>query len=188
MTDPPVRQQRRTAIRTNIDGIEAQSIEQHAFVQDLKHVLNNTSSTEAGAEAIIELLPPETLVCHQCLKCPLLYVTMRDVLRYVGLTVEQKQGLFNPQAVISAVYASDATLKNTASSYIANYRLAAGTAPETSRASDAANIPNIESGGGEHETTWRKKLMLQADVSLTRRITVVSWQSRRASRKRVMPT
>jgi hypothetical protein len=74
----------------------------------------------------------------------------------VGITVEQRQGLFIPQAEISAIYASDATLKNTASSYIANYRLAAGTAPETSRASDAANISNIESGGGEHETTWRK--------------------------------
>jgi hypothetical protein len=50
MTDPQARQQRRTAIRTNIDGIEAQSIEQHALVQGLKHVLKNTyTSTEAGA-------------------------------------------------------------------------------------------------------------------------------------------
>jgi hypothetical protein len=46
-------------------------------------------STEASAEAFVELLPrPETLLCNQCLKQPLIYVLIRDVLRFVGITVE----------------------------------------------------------------------------------------------------
>jgi hypothetical protein len=156
MSDSEAREQRRLALLSSVQGTDTLTIEQHAFVQGLKHVLNTTyMSTEASAEAFVELFPPETLVCSPCLKQPLLYVLIRDVLRFVGITVEQRQGLFIPQAVSNAIYSSDTTLKNVANSYMANYRLAMSTASETSRASDAAVHP-AESGGGGHETTWRK--------------------------------
>jgi hypothetical protein len=37
-----------------------------------------------------------------------------------------------------------------------NYRLATITASETSSAYDVAVHPNVENGGGGHETTWCK--------------------------------
>jgi hypothetical protein len=72
----------------------------------------------------------------------------------VGITVEQRQGLFI-QAVSNVIYSSDTALKNVANTYMENYRLATSTASEKSRASDDAVHP-VESGGGGHETTWRK--------------------------------
>jgi hypothetical protein len=72
-------------------------------------------------EALIELYPPETLVCNPCLKQPLLYIHIRDVMRFVGVTVEQRQGLYITQAVVNAIYGNDPTLRNTANSYMANY-------------------------------------------------------------------
>jgi hypothetical protein len=94
MADPAVREQQRLIIQSNLDGLLPQTVEKHAFVSVLKHIINTTDmSTEASMEALIELFPPETLVCNPCLKQPLLYIHMRDVLRFVGVTVEQRQGL-----------------------------------------------------------------------------------------------
>jgi hypothetical protein len=78
-------------------------------------------STEAKAGAFVELFPPYTLVCSQCLKQTLLFVLIGDVLWFVGITVEQLQGLFIPQAVSNAIYSSDTALKNVANTYMSNY-------------------------------------------------------------------
>jgi hypothetical protein len=132
------RENQRAALLTSIQGLEPQTVEQHAFIAGLRHVLNLTyMSTEASAEALIELFPPETLTCSSCLKMLLLYVMMREVLRYVGITVEHRQGLYIPQAVVNAIYANDNTMENTANSYMAAYRHATSTTSEVSRASDA---------------------------------------------------
>jgi hypothetical protein len=79
---------------------------------------------------------------------------MREVLRYVGITVEQRQGLYIPQAVVNAIYAKDTTKKDTTNSYMADYRHATSTTSEVSRASDAGGAANA--GGREIENTWRK--------------------------------
>jgi hypothetical protein len=97
MADPAAREQQRLIVQSNLDGLLPQTVEQHAFFSGLKHILNTTyMSTEASMEALIELYPPETLVCSPCLKQPLLYIHMRDVMRFVGVTVEQRQGLYIP--------------------------------------------------------------------------------------------
>jgi hypothetical protein len=67
-------------------------------------------STEASFEALVELFASETLGISECLKLPLLYVETRDVLIFVGIIVEQRQGLYIPQAIINALYAKDVSL------------------------------------------------------------------------------
>jgi hypothetical protein len=115
------RDNQRAALLTRMQGLEPRTVEQHAFSAGLRHVLNKMHmSTEASAEALIELFSPETLTCSPCLKMLLLYVMMREVLRYVGITVEQRQGLHIPQAVVNAIYANDNTMKHPANSYMAN--------------------------------------------------------------------
>lgn len=112
-------------------------------------------STAATLEALIELFPPEALVAYSCLKMQLLYVMMRDVLRFCGITVEQRQGLYIPQAILNAVYAEDATLKNTANTYLADFKLA----PQRS-SSGAGASSDTRAGAGDNgtdnESDWRK--------------------------------
>jgi hypothetical protein len=54
MADPAVREQQRLILQSNIDVLLPQTVEQHAFVSGLKHILNTTyMSTEASMEALI---------------------------------------------------------------------------------------------------------------------------------------
>jgi hypothetical protein len=118
-----VRRSRRIGAATGIQALTVRTDEQQAFVDGLKNVLNTTyMSTEASHEALIELFPPETFACSACLKLPLLYVAMRDTLRFVGITVEQRQGLYIHQDIANALYERDYALKNTANAYIADYK------------------------------------------------------------------
>jgi hypothetical protein len=62
MSDSEAREQRRLALLSSVQGTDTQTIEQHAFVQGLKHVLNTTyMSKEASAEAFVQLFPPRRL-------------------------------------------------------------------------------------------------------------------------------
>jgi hypothetical protein len=138
MADTAVRKQKSSIIQSNLDRLLPQTVKQYAFVSGLKHILNTTyMSTDASMEAFIELFPPEALVCNPCLKQSLFYIHMRDVMRFVGVTVEQRQGLYIPQAVFNAIFGNDPTLRNTANWYMEYYRQATSTASVTIHASDA---------------------------------------------------
>jgi hypothetical protein len=59
MSDSEAREQRRLALLSSVQGTDRQTIEQHAFVQGIKHILDTTyMSTEASDEAFVELFPP----------------------------------------------------------------------------------------------------------------------------------
>jgi hypothetical protein len=69
------RDNQRAMLLTSFQGLEPQTVEQHAFIAGLRHNLTSTyMSTEASVEALIEVFPPETLTCSPILKMPLLSV------------------------------------------------------------------------------------------------------------------
>ena len=150
---------RRETVRNAIQGMDTVSEDQNGFKTSLLTILYSTyMSTVASKEALIELFPPEIVTYHSNLKLPVLYQHLREVMRICGLTVEQRQGLFVPQAIVNALYGDDANLRNTASQYIADYRLSGGrtgmaTAGSASRNQSQSSRPTEMSEG---ESTWRK--------------------------------
>lgn len=111
-------------------------------------------STAATREVILELFPPESLVSPWCLKLPLLFFNFHEVLQLCGVTVEQRQGLYVPQAIMNAVYSDDAQLLNTANSYLADYKLSITRGTSSSPISEQRSEVNQESFGNESD--WRK--------------------------------
>jgi hypothetical protein len=75
-------------------------------------------------------------------------------MRFVGVTVEQRQVLHIPQAVVHAIYGNDPTLRNTVNSYMANNRHDKSTATKTSPESDARG--SASGTDGTSEGAWRK--------------------------------
>lgn len=106
-----IREQRRGIMKAAVEPINVISEEQHAFKEGMKLMLNSTwMSSAATRETIVELFPSESLVTPSFQKLPLLFYNFRDVLRFCGIIVEQRQGLYIPQAVVNATYSDDAQL------------------------------------------------------------------------------
>ena len=149
-----VRQQTRENLLKKIDDLTVRVDEQHNFLEGLKFILSNTwMSTEASREVLLELFPPDVLVHPACLKFPLLFRMMREVLEFVGIAVESRQGLYVPQAVSSALYASDNVMKSTADRYISEYKHDAHSAArgqssstQTQDTSQRVDGSDVESG------------------------------------------
>lgn len=88
-------------------GLEKQverSEEQHAFNDSMKlcHSEGYISSS-AARESVVELFQPDSLPHHYCLKSPLLYLNLRNILNLNGTIFAQRQGLAVYQAVSSAI-------------------------------------------------------------------------------------
>ena len=60
------------------------------------------------------------------LKAPIIFQNLRLVLRKSGISVNQRQGLFVPQAIAEALYAGDDASLRTARERIANFRMSRG--------------------------------------------------------------
>ena len=94
---------RRATVRTGIQSMETVSEDQHGNKTSLLILLESRyMPTAASKQALIELFPPEIVTFHSNLKLPVLYQHLREVMRIYGLTVEQRKGLFVPQAVVNA--------------------------------------------------------------------------------------
>lgn len=74
------------------------------FIEGLRYLLNTTfMSSQASREIFLDIYPPENLVHRTCLKMAVLHHVMRDVLAHVGISVEQRQGMYIPQAIVNAM-------------------------------------------------------------------------------------
>lgn len=116
-----------------VNRLNGRSLEQPAIIDCMRHLLESPmGSSEAAKQTTIELLPPEILLSLSALKAPLLSNTLRTVLRKVGIQVEQKRGLFIPQADAEALYNGDTVLMRTARDQLSNWRLSRGISIENS--------------------------------------------------------
>lgn len=115
-------EQTRDTLLNKIDDMTVRVDEQHKPLEGMKFVTANTSmSTDASREVFLELFPVDVLVHPPSLKVPLLFRIMRKVLEFVGIAVESRQGLYDPQSVSSALYGSDNFMKLTADCYISDH-------------------------------------------------------------------
>ena len=147
------REHARTSLIDNIEKVRVLSEEQHAFKEGLLHIMSTTyMSTDEGIDALLELFPREALLSVSCLKMNVLFFHMRAVLQFSGETVEQRRGLFVPQAVSSALYSNDSTLKNRANELLAEYRLRTST--QTSPTSNTSAGPTTTESN--NESSWKR--------------------------------
>ena len=131
--------------------------EQHNFLEGLKFIIGNIwMSTDASREVLLELFPPDVLVHPACLKLPLLFRIMREVLEFVGIAVESRQGLYVPQAVSSALYGSDNVMKSTADRYISEYKHDADSAARGQSSSTQTQDTFQRGDSTDIESGWRR--------------------------------
>ena len=92
----------------SIDRFAGRSDEQHALIDGMRHILDSDFSSVAEAKcSALELLPFQIVLSSSVLKSPINFQILRQVLRKIGITVEQKHGLLVSQAVSEALYRDD---------------------------------------------------------------------------------
>lgn len=144
----------RQDILSRLEDVDTRTVDQHAFVTGMKHIVNTTfMSTDATIDALFELFPPEVLCESSCLKLQLLYVLLRDILNMVGINVERRRGLYIPQAIVNTIFSSDNVARNTASSLIAEFKHS-NARSGSSTPGDQQDRQNI--GQVDNESFWRR--------------------------------
>lgn len=110
-------------------------------------------STDATIDAMFELFPPEVLCHHTCLQLQVLFVILRDILHFSGITIDKRRGLYIPQAIVNKVYESDNSMRSTATSFIADFKLSASrqTTSGATTITDASTPTHTDS-----ESFWRR--------------------------------
>lgn len=149
------REHRKQELMTQISGLKVRTDEQHSYVEGMRYILSTTfMSTDASREALLEMFPPDVLLLPSCLKFPLLFRFKRDVLQFVGIPVESRQGLYIPQAVAHALYSTDNVLKITGNRYISDYKHAADSAMKST--SVTAPMQDTSGVAPDFESAWRR--------------------------------
>lgn len=150
------------SLARNLSRLVGRSEEQHAFIDAMMHLHEN--SFDSNEQALVdaqELLPPEVLLDASCLKSTTLYVNLREVLRKHGVNVQRRQGLPVHQATATALYSTNSELMSTANSLISNWRLnrqshTTADATHNSERANANSSGNSNSAGSTNECLWRR--------------------------------
>lgn len=79
-------------------------------------------SIEAVLHSIFGPFPPEVLCEQSCVNLYLLYRIFRDVLLFVGITVDRRRRLYIPQDIVNTIYSADSTMRTTATTAIADFK------------------------------------------------------------------
>ena len=132
-------------ISAELETLVGRSEEQHEFIDAMgnDHSEGYTSSS-AARESVVELFPPESLLYHSCLTSPLVYVNLRSILNRNCITVARRQGLAVYQAVSSAIYENNETLRTTANQMMSEWRHSRSEADSTATTTDEASVGVVQ--------------------------------------------
>lgn len=91
------REQTRENLLKKIDDMTVRVGKQRSFLEGLMLVIANSwMSTDASREFLLELFMPDILVHSACLNLPLLFRIMSELLEFLGIAVEFRQGPYVP--------------------------------------------------------------------------------------------
>lgn len=172
-------QQTRNNLLKKIDALSISISEQQNFIVSLKYVIENTwMSAAASREALIDSFP-DVLLHPVCLKLPLLFRLMRETFQMLSIPIEARQGLYVPQAVADALYASDNVIMNTAHRYLSDYRHAAdgaarGQGKQARLLKTHLNLVELQR---QRRNPYGDVLMLPTEDLMTQRNTAGFWPS-----------
>ena len=142
-------------ISAGLEKRAGRSEEQHAFIDAMQHFHSEGyTSSSAARESVVKFFPSESLLHHSSLKSPLLYMNVRSILNRNGIRVARRQGLPVYQAVSSAIYENDETLRTAANHIMSEWRHSRSGADSTATTTYEASV-----GGrsrNDTESAWRR--------------------------------